>query len=200
MGITVFFGGTFNPPHLAHYEMLCAVSEIERVERVLVVPTNLPPHKELNGFVATGNQRLEMCRIMCEGNVKAVVSDMELKRGGKSYSYYTLTELKKTYSNLGLLIGGDMLTTFDTWFEYEKILQIAEIFAIRRPGVDNQEFDKMVEALRFKGGIITVLDVNTSDVSSTELRSFLDQKNEDVNNLNPKIYDYILKNQLYGRK
>lgn len=200
MGKTVFFGGTFNPPHLAHKLMLEAVSKIIDVDRVLVVPTNIPPHKEVNGFCASGEDRLNMCRLLCSGVSVAEVSDMELLRGGKSYSYDTLSVLKQKYSDLQILIGGDMLTTFDTWYRYKDILKIAEILAVRRPGIDNELFDDFVTFLRKLGGRVLVVTAEMPDISSTEIRDCFYSKNQEkLTELLPKnILDYILENKLYG--
>ncbi len=201
MGITVFFGGTFNPPHNAHKVMLDAVDRLTEVEKILVVPTNIPPHKEFKGFVASGEHRLNMCRLLCEGNIKTEVNDMELKRGGKSYSFYTLSELKQRYNDLYILIGGDMLADFDTWFNYKEILKLAGILAVRRPGVNHEEFDRMVESLRALGGSVLVLDVDMPDISSTEIRNLAVANNDDrLKQLLPNnIYGYIEENGLYPR-
>ena len=87
MGKTLFFGGTFNPPHIAHRKMLQAVAALPEIERVLVAPTNIPPHKEVPGMFATKEQRLYMCELLCNGIDKAEISDIEFRREGKSYSY-----------------------------------------------------------------------------------------------------------------
>ena len=142
---TVFFGGTFNPPHISHRLMLEAVAGLDDVEKVLVVPTNIPPHKSVAEFTASEEDRLFMCRLLTEGVEKAEVSDIEFRRGGKSYSFDTLTELKPMYDKLDMLIGGDMITTFTSWYRYLDILKLCGIIAVRRKGIDDVEFDKAVE-------------------------------------------------------
>lgn len=195
---TVFFGGTFNPPHNAHLLMLKSVAELDFVDKVLVVPTNIPPHKSIEGYCADGVHRLNMCSAMCEGMDKAVVSDIELKREGKSYSFDTLTELRKTYDNLMLLIGGDMLAEFTTWYNYEGILKLAGILAVRRIGVDNEEFDSAVSSLRKMGGTVIVLDTKVPDISSTEIRNEALLNGEELKGLVPKkVFNYIKENGLY---
>ena len=197
MGKTVFFGGTFNPPHIAHRKMLEAVCELNEVERVLVAPTNLPPHKQVPEMFADFQQRLKMAELLCEGLSKAKASDIELKREGKSYSFYTLTDLKKSYSDLSLLIGGDMVTSFNTWFEYKSILNLAELIVVRRKGINNSDFDSAVENLRLNGGKITVVEVNLPEVSSTEIRRRL-LEDKPLNVLVPEnICEYIEKNHIF---
>lgn len=197
MGKTVFFGGTFNPPHIAHRKMLEAVCELNEVERVLVAPTNLPPHKQVPEMFADFQQRLKMAELLCEGLPKAKASDIELKREGKSYSFYTLAELKKNHSDLSLLIGGDMVTSFNTWFEYKSILNLAELIVVRRKGINNLDFDSAVENLRLNGGKITVVEVDLPEVSSTEIRRRL-LEDKPLNVLVPEnICEYIEKNHIF---
>ncbi len=197
MGKTVFFGGTFNPPHIAHRKMLEAVCELNEVERVLVAPTNLPPHKQVPEMFADFQQRLKMAELLCEGLPKAKASDIELKQEGKSYSFYTLADLKKSYADLSLLIGGDMVTSFNTWFEYKSILNLAELIVVRRKGINNLDFDNAVENLRLNGGKITVVEVDLPEVSSTEIRRRL-LEDKPLNVLVPEnICKYIEKNHIF---
>lgn len=199
MGKTLFFGGTFNPPHIAHRKMVEAVAALPEIERVLVAPTNIPPHKEVPGMFATKEQRLDMCELLCNGINKAETSDIEFRREGKSYSYYTLSELKEQYGNISMLIGGDMVTSFTTWFNYKELLKIAEFYAVRRKGTDNAEFYESVEALRKEGGTFHVLELDFPEVSSTEAREAI-SKGEDAEKMIPKnIYDYIISNGLYRK-
>ena len=199
MGKTLFFGGTFNPPHIAHRKMLEAVAALPEVERVLVAPTNIPPHKAVSGVFATKEQRLNMCELLCKDISKARVSDVEFRREGKSYSYYTLLELKELYGNISMLIGGDMVTSFTTWFNYKELLKIAEFYAVRRKGTDNAEFYECIEALRKEGGTFHVLELDFPEVSSTELREAF-SSGEGAEKLTPKnIYDYIISNGLYRK-
>ncbi len=197
MGKTVFFGGTFNPPHIAHRKMLEAVCELDDVVKVLVAPTNIPPHKDVPQMFATKEQRLKMAELLCCGLPKAEVSDIEFTRQGKSYSFYTLTELKQDYLDLAMLIGGDMVTSFDTWFNYKSILKIAELIVVRRKGIDNFDFDSSVNSLREAGGLITVINADLPEVSSTEIRNRI-LEDKPLNQFVPKnICDYIEKNYIF---
>ncbi len=199
MGITLFFGGTFNPPHVAHRKMLETVVALPDVGKVLVAPTNIPPHKEVPGMFATKEQRLEMCRLLCEGIPNAEVSDIEFRREGKSYSFYTLSELKEQYGSIAMLIGGDMVTSFTTWFRFEDLLKIALFYVVRRKGVDNEEFDKSVEHLRSLGGDFRVVEVEFPEVSSTDVREMI-SRGEISDLLVPEnIYEFINRNGLYRK-
>lgn len=169
---TVMFGGTFNPIHKGHVEMIRALSQREEVDRIIVVPTNVPPHKEKAEAFASPADRLIMCDIAIKGIKRVYVCDIEFSRPGKSYTIDTLTQFKEMYGDVAIMIGADMLTTFDEWKDYEKILEMADIYAVRRPGIDNDLFDKAVERYSKKTNVI-VLDLETPDISSTQLREML---------------------------
>lgn len=197
MGITLFFGGTFNPPHIAHRKMLEAVCDLPEIERVLVAPTNIPPHKEVRGQLASKEQRLYMCSLLCKGLDKAEVSDIEFKRQGKSYSFYTLSDLKEQYGNIAMLIGGDMVSSFTTWYRYDELLKIAEFYVVRRKGIDDAEFYECVNGLKAQGGDIRVIELDFPEVSSTEIRNAV-SNGEKANELLPEnIFEYITANGLY---
>ncbi len=199
MGKTLFFGGTFNPPHIAHRKMLEAVAQLPEIDRVLVAPTNIPPHKEITGMFASKDERLFMCRLLSEGVEKAEVSDIEFRRQGKSYSYYTLSQLKEVYGEIAMLIGGDMVTSFTTWFNYKELLKIAEFYAVRRKGTDNDEFDRSVESLRREGGTFHVLSVDFPEVSSTEVRESVTGSENTEALIPTNIYEFIKSNGLYRK-
>ena len=197
MGITLFFGGTFNPPHIAHRKMLEAVCDLPEIERVLVAPTNIPPHKEVRGQLASKEQRLYMCSLLCKGLDKAEVSDIEFKRQGKSYSFYTLSDLKEQYGNIAMLIGGDMVSSFTTWYRYDELLKIAAFYVVRRKGIDDAEFYECVNGLKAQGGDIRVLEIDFPEVSSTEIRNAV-SSGKKANELLPEnIFEYITANGLY---
>ncbi len=199
MGITLFFGGTFNPPHIAHRKMLETVASLPEIERVLVAPTNIPPHKEVPGMFATKEERLHMCELICEGVNKAEVSDIEFRREGKSYSFYTLSELKAQYGSIAMLIGGDMVTSFTTWHRYEELLKIATFYVVRRKGIDNEEFYKKVELLKGFGGDIRVLEIDFPEVSSTQIREVVSSGKNAENLIPQNIFEYITQSGLYRK-
>ena len=200
MGRVLMFGGTFNPPHNAHRLMLEAAAELKNIDKILVIPTNIPPHKEVASYCPSKEHRLNMCRLLLQGVKNAVVSDMELNREGKSYTYDTLLELKEKYNELSILIGADMITTFFSWYRYKDILSLCEIVAVRRPGIDDRSFDKAVETLRSEGGNITILDAKMPNVSSTDIREDTDDETQLSKKVPSNIYEYIAKNKLYFTK
>ena len=195
------FGGTFNPPHNANRLMLEAAAELKNIDKILVIPTNIPPHKEVARYCPSKEHRLNMCKLLAQGVENAVVSDMELKREGKSYTFDTLAELKKQYSDLAILIGADMVTTFFSWYRYKEILNLCEIVAVRRPGIDNCDFDEAVARLKNEGGKITALEAKMPDISSTDIREQESGESTLILEKVPKnIYEYIASNNLYPTK
>ena len=98
------YGGTFNPPHIAHVRACEAFYESIKPDKLLVIPDFLPPHKEIAGG-ATTEERLEMTRLAFENLPAAEVSDMEIARGGRSYTAVTLSELSAEDNELYFLCG-----------------------------------------------------------------------------------------------
>lgn len=196
---TVIFGGTFNPPHLGHIEIINNVLNMPSTDSVIVIPTAVPPHKVCS-FLACDADRLEMCKIATEHLSRVSVSDMELIRGGKSYTYETLKKIKAENPDLQLafVCGGDMIVTFKEWFRYKDILKLAQIIAVHRAGTDDSEFDNAVKDLLNAGGIISVLDGEIADISSTKIKENINNKEYLLKYLPEKVYDYIIKNNVYS--
>lgn len=190
------FGGTFNPFHNAHFEVLDAVSKSNLADEILLMPTKLPPHKQCD-FLADENHRLKMCALAAQQFANVTACDMELKMQGKSYTFNTVSELKRSNdSEILFVCGGDMITTFNRWYRYEELLKMMGIIAVRRKGIDNEEFDKAVEFLKAKGGKVFVLEITPAEISSSEIRQM---KFDDMKKHIPAfIAEYISENGLYG--
>ncbi|MBE6766665.1 MAG: nicotinate (nicotinamide) nucleotide adenylyltransferase [Ruminococcaceae bacterium] len=192
--VVAIFGGTFNPIHKGHVEMAREVLCLPQVERLIIMPTFLPPHKAASALVP-GEDRLNMCKIALEDLKNVEFSDLELSREGVSYTYDTVCELgEKLNRRIALVLGGDMVTTFTGWYRFKDILKLVDLIAFRRIGVDNSEFDKAIENLRDEGGRITVIDSPISDISSTEVRK------GEWDLLPEKVLEYIKQKGLYGEK
>ena len=130
------FGGTFDPPHIAH--LIIAEQAIQQLQLDVVyfVPANIPPHKTYHAFVSA-NHRWQMVRKAIAGNTKFRASDIELKRKGISYTVDTLLAFKERYpkSNLFLILGGDNYQQFHSWKSPKEILSHATLVVYHRPGV-----------------------------------------------------------------
>ena len=111
------YGGTFNPPHLGHIGAARCAAAALGLDRLLVIPDRIAPHKQLPVDSPTPEQRLEMVRLSFGGEPNVEVSDLELKREGVSYTYQTVEQLKEMYpeAKLYLMMGTDMFTSFHQW-------------------------------------------------------------------------------------
>lgn len=200
------YGGTFNPPHLGHLTAARAVFELLKLDKLLLIPAGIPPHKDYPEGSPTPEQRLEMTRLAGEQlglGDKVETLDIELHREGKSYTSDTLAQLRKTYPDdeLWLLMGTDMFLTLQAWHAPGEILSMAGIAAFGRTEEDMEElFSVQRDALYGaypQARIFTLTIPGVIDVSSTELRESL-AKGKGSNLLPPAVYGYILRENLYG--
>lgn len=192
MANIAIFGGTFNPFHIGHYEMLECICGLDFINKVFVMPDKIPPHKKCD-YIADDIHRIAMCRLVCDDFKKAELCLLEFERSGKSYTVDTLRLLKQIYpdDNFFIVIGGDMLSTLDTWHEWKNLILLASFIAFKREGFEN--FDQAYKRLSSCGADITVLNCKITDVSSTQLR-----KNIQKNLLPEKVYDYIKEKGIYN--
>lgn len=199
------YGGTFNPPHIGHLVAAKAVFDLLHLDRLLLIPAGLPPHKELPVGSPTPEQRLEMTRLAGDQlglGDQVQTLDMELHRVGKSYTSDTLAELKKQYPDdeLWLLMGTDMFLTLQAWHQPEEILRLAGIAAFGRTEADTEELFAVqrdyLKATYPDANIFTLTIPGVVDISSTQLRERL-KKGEGSELLAPAVYGYILRENLY---
>ncbi len=198
------FGGSFNPVHNGHVNLVKEVADAVKLDRVIVMPTYISPFKKNDStFVADGCDRLEMCRLAFENIGIVTVSSYELSKPCVSYSIDTVTYLKSQFpdDDMYMIIGSDMLLSFDNWHRYRDILKLCTLIAASR--LENQQdifsLEQKAAELRQYGNIITV---NTSpvEVSSTQIREKI-MKNQDISCYVPKnVVKYILYKKIYDLK
>ena len=193
---TALLGGTFNPFHIGHYEMLKALQNNDGIDSIFLMPDNIPPHKTCD-FMADDETRIEMCRIAAEDFKKAKICLIEFERDGKSYSYDTVLELKAKYPDRDFVfvMGGDMLVYFDKWFKYEELMKEVSFIAFRRSDTDNKLFDNCVEKFRNMGMDIEISEKIIPDVSSTYIRNNFKSSKDLIPN---KIYNYLESKGVYN--
>ncbi len=131
------FGGTFNPVHMGHLVMAQDALELFELSKVIFVPCACPPHKT-SSDVASAEHRLAMLQVALEGDLRFEVSDIEILRGGVSYSIDTAREIKKLHpgSEMFFIIGADSLPELRLWKEISQLLDLYSFVTIARPGVD----------------------------------------------------------------
>lgn len=195
------FGGSFNPIHTGHIQLAQAFVKRLGLDKVLVIPTFIPPHKQCDDSVSPYD-RLEMCRTAVENLPFAEVSDIEIKRGGASYTYLTLLELSEKYKDdeLFLITGADMFMSIHTWKHPEIIFSLSTICGVPRNDDDIKNLQKQAEYLKTLGAKTEILDVSLMTVSSTEIRNKI-KSGEDISLLVPyEVENYITENKLYKEK
>ncbi|MBQ8029769.1 MAG: nicotinate (nicotinamide) nucleotide adenylyltransferase [Clostridia bacterium] len=195
------FGGTFNPPHIAHKRLATEMAKVVGFDEIIIIPTYTPPHKETSSL-ADCEHRLEMCRLTFSEKLFSV-SDIEIRRKGKSYTVETVSELKKRYrgDKLFLLVGSDMLLSFHRWYKFEEILQNCTLCVISRDDEEGKkllcQYAEKTLGLREEKGEIVVLNSDAVELSSTEIREKI-KKGEDVCRLlEEKTGEYIKEKGLY---
>jgi nicotinate-nucleotide adenylyltransferase len=191
-------GGTFNPPHLGH--LVCAQEAYLhlRLDRVMLIPARMPPHKPVEDEPGVGH-RLELCRQAVQDDERFTVCEAEVARPGPSYTVDTLQELtsKAPDSELFLILGGDIAAGLPEWHQPEKVLSLSTLAIAERPGTTRAAIDRALERLR-GGDRAVFFPMPTIDVSSTAIRRRV-RAGEPVRYIVPDaVARYIREHQLYG--
>lgn len=195
---TAMFGGSFNPPHIGHLQLANAFIDELNLDRLLLIPAFVPPHKSgLN--MAPPEHRLNMCRILESYNPKIRTSDIEILRGGSSYTVDTLKQLKKLYPNseLFLIVGADMYMSLQSWRQPEEICSMAKICTVSRNADDINQLENHSRFLERFGCKSIILKNRVMTVSSTQVRSSVKDGRSIKELVLPEVYAYICDNGLY---
>lgn len=196
---TGIYGGTFSPPHIGHIAAARAFLSAMQLDELLIIPALVPPHKAID-YPDDPAKRLEMCRLAFGGIEGAVISDIELCRGGKSYTVDTLTALARDGRELFLLCGTDMIMTLDSWRDPDGIFRLCTPVCIRREtNSDSGELLqlKIGEYKRKYGVEVPMIDAPTIEISSSELREAVRSGNSISEYVTPEVEAYIKENKLY---
>ncbi len=199
------YGGTFNPPHLGHMAAARTAMDALKLDKLLLMPAAVPPHKSLPENTPAQEHRLAMVEKMADALDRpemVEVSTLELEREGKSYTSETLEELHRRYpgAELWLLMGTDMFLTLHQWHDAKTILRLANICAFGRTEGDGEAvFLPQREFLirEYQANVVTITLPGLVDVSSTQLRDLL-SRGKGREYLLPAVYGYILMHKLYG--
>lgn len=172
----VVYGGSFNPPHLGHVEAARTVSAELAPDKFLIIPTNVSPHKMLAEGSPEPRARLEMCRLAFTGIPGAEISDMELQREGKSYTAQTVEELRRSYPDdeLFLVMGTDMLLSFESWYRFEYLLENCTLAVLARDEDEDVQLIRQRDVLAEKyGAKVVILKHDPVAASSSDIRERL---------------------------
>ncbi len=170
------YGGSFNPPHIGHTSAVKQAVDALGLDRLLVIPAGIAPHKELPYGSGTPEERFAMTELAMARIPQAQVSDMELRRSGASYTYETLEALRLEYPDreLVFLMGTDMFLSFLTWREPERILKCATLAVLYRGDKNEQTaIDQQKKTLEAMGAKVELCKNAVTAISSTDLRRML---------------------------
>ncbi len=194
------FGGSFDPVHLEHVRIAAAARKALGLDKVIVMPAGLAPHK--NGAVVSAEERIAACKIAFRGCDWAEVSDFEARSAGKSYSYLTCRALREKYPDAEryFLVGADMLENFFSWKNPEEIVRLTELAACGReeqlsPALKERffaRFGREVREIAYTGGA----------VSSTQIRvglAFRGYTKTDLSGMDGEVLSYLEERGLYRR-
>lgn len=183
-------GGTFNPPHLGHLYIAEQVYREFALDKVIVLPVGIPPHKQEEAVLSAG-QRERMCRLFCqEGNFLELCT-MELRREGYTYTIDTLRafhKILKPGQRIYYIIGTDTLFQLETWKEHEAVLSqdLCTFLCVPRPGDPMRKVEEKIEELKERYGVKILLSSGAGpDISSTMVREAM-ARGESVAELVPE--------------
>lgn len=182
------YGGSFNPIHKAHVEIVKYILKELDLDRIIIIPVGKASHRD--DVMLSGELRKKMCELAFEGEEKIVVSDIEIRSKKTSYTIDTLKKIISCYGGhqeFYEIVGEDSAYNFSKWKDYEKILTLSKLIVFRRKG--------------YEGGVehknIIYLNTPHYDISSTMIRDRL-SNNESVDDLLPqKVLEFIKENKLY---
>ena len=193
------YGGTFAPIHNGHVAAAKAFMEQMKLDYLFIIPAHLPPHKQIDES-DDPVYRLRMCELAFKDIDGVVISDCEIARGGKSYTYDTLKELQREDTRLFLLCGTDMVLTFDTWYRFEDIFKMCYPVYVRRENdalIGNRIVSKINEYYQKYGVMFRKIMTDPIELSSTDVRRAV-KNGQDISGMVPAaVADFIKQNGLY---
>ncbi|MGL4534150.1 MAG: nicotinate (nicotinamide) nucleotide adenylyltransferase [Fusobacteriaceae bacterium] len=183
------FGGSFNPIHFGHINIVKIAIEKLKLDKIIVIPVGIPSHRE-NSLVC-GMDRLQMCGLALKNIFEAEISSLEVDSEKKNYTYDTLVEIKKTYpeDEIYEIIGEDSANYFNMWKNYSEILKLSKVVVFKRKNSVHSNSNK--DAMLY-------IEAPYFDYSSTEIRNKIKNKENLENFLPIEVIEYIKKNSLYS--
>ncbi|MBE59792.1 MAG: nicotinate-nucleotide adenylyltransferase [Candidatus Neomarinimicrobiota bacterium] len=191
---TCLFGGTFDPPHFGHLIVAQTIFEAEHFDKIVFVPAHIPPHKK-ERKISSVALRLEMLKIATMDNPNFEISDIELKRGGISYSLETIHTYKEQTGldreDLYYLIGSDSLKQFQTWQNPKAILEECQLIVAIRPGFRPSDIPNWILAK------VQFANIPRIEISSTQIRARWVEDKTIRYMVTQPVWTYINKHNLY---
>jgi len=181
-------GGTFNPIHLGHLILAEEIREKLRLDKIIFVPTYIPPHKKSKN-IAPARDRYSMIKSAIRGNDFLDVSDIEIRRMGASYTIDTLRSFKKRFprDDMYFITGSDLLNYLDEWKDLKQIISLVKFVVATRPGYPLEDIPSYIKTVA----------IRAIDVSAFEIRQCV-KKGLSFRYLVPDpVFAYITKKRLY---
>ncbi|MBQ8254543.1 MAG: nicotinate-nucleotide adenylyltransferase [Clostridia bacterium] len=195
------YGGSFNPIHIGHIKAANAFYDEMKLDELIIIPTAVSPFKT-DDVDNDPQERLKMVNAAFENSDRnIIVSDYEIEKGGKSYTYLTLEHFSEPENELYFLMGTDMLLSLGSWKNPDIILKLATVCHIRREDVDS-ETEKVIEEARsryekeYNAKIIDLVS-EPFEVSSTEIRNAVKEGKSISGLVSPEVEEIIKKDKLY---
>ncbi|MHB1452538.1 MAG: nicotinate (nicotinamide) nucleotide adenylyltransferase [Saccharofermentanales bacterium] len=198
------FGGTFDPVHKGHLAILDAAASGGFFDRIYVIPSAIPPHKELSS-ISMSTYRYEMVRVGLKNmnfTIPVMLSDIEISRHTVSYTLDTVREISRQYNNsakIYLICGSDVVFEIEHWHKPDELLHAAGIYLALRPGYVGNELFERIEIIRNRySAQIVLFNAESIDISSMKLREMLAHEESGTEAyFEPGVLQWIRKNALY---
>ena len=211
-------GGTLDPIHLGHIEAALAAREALHLDRVIIVPAHVPPHRSRPATSAF--HRFAMAALAVAGVEGLCVSDVELLAPGPSYTADTLDHVAEAHglerSQIFFITGADAFADIETWKRYPEVLDLANFVVVSRPGLSLVDLRSRLPHLRQRmrlplgrahteitsreDTMIFLVDAPTPDLSSTEIRRLISQGEPVMGMVPPGVEQHILQHGLYVQR
>lgn len=190
-------GGTFDPIHYAHLYIAYEAKKQLDLDEVIFMPAGNPPHKA-DKSITDASLRYEMVNLAIQNYNEFSISSYEIEKNGLSFTYQTLEHLKGKDKELFFITGADCLMDIEKWENVPKILSLCNLVVFTRGGINNDELIKQEEYIQKKYEVdITVLKLNQLEISSTDIRKRIKNK-ERIDFFVPNsVVNFIEKNELY---
>ncbi len=191
---TCLFGGTFDPPHFGHLIVAQTIFEAEHFDKIVFVPAHIPPHK-MERKISSVSLRLDMLKMATMDNPNFEISDIELKRGGISYSLETIQTYKEQTGlggdDLYYLIGSDSLKQFQAWQNPKAILEECQLIVAIRPGFRPSDIPNWILAK------VQFANIPRIEISSTQIRARWVEDKTIRYMVTQPVWTFINKHNLY---
>ena len=208
---TLIFGGTFDPVHCGHVTLAESIlGVLEKDAQIVFIPNKEPPHRRLP--VASARERMDMLNLALQGRPNICVDDIEIKKGGVSYSIQTVKSYRRRYGpnfSLSFLVGLDAWQSFSGWNQCDEFSRHSNLIVYSRPGqytFDNssgetfgfQFKEKITELSEFNRGCLFYLSLKKLRISSSSVRVAARRREDLSSMVNPDVADYIALHQIYN--